>query len=203
MATNVYVDGFNLYYGALKNTPYRWLNLSELCRLLLPHDQINHIKYYTAKVKPLPKDPDQPLRQQVYLRALTTLPNVEIFHGQFLSHVVRMPLADLTGFAQVIKAEEKGSDVALAAHLVHDAHKGDYDTAVIISNDSDLVPPIRIVREELGKKVGILCPYKHRSFELLSVVAFMKRIRPSVLQASQFPDTITDGNGTFHRPASW
>ncbi|NCO34890.1 MAG: NYN domain-containing protein [Armatimonadetes bacterium] len=50
MPTNVYVDGLNLYYGALKGAPYRWLNLSELCRLLLPRDRINRIKYYTGVV---------------------------------------------------------------------------------------------------------------------------------------------------------
>jgi hypothetical protein len=47
---NVYIDGFNLYYGALKGTPYKWLDLSRLCQTLLPSDTIHEIKYFTARV---------------------------------------------------------------------------------------------------------------------------------------------------------
>ncbi len=46
--TYVYIDGFNLYYGALKKTPYRWLDLAELCRLMLPTSDVQRINYYTA-----------------------------------------------------------------------------------------------------------------------------------------------------------
>ncbi len=84
MKTNVYVDGFNLYYGCLKNTPYRWLDIAELCRLMLPKDHINQIKYFTALVSARPTDPDQPVRQQTYLRALRTIPNFTLVYGSFL-----------------------------------------------------------------------------------------------------------------------
>src|ERR1035438_9723485 len=69
---NVYVDGVNLYYGALKKTPYKWLDLSCLCNLLLPHDTINRIRYFTARVSSYAHDPGAPNRQQIYLRALAT-----------------------------------------------------------------------------------------------------------------------------------
>jgi len=49
---NVYVDGFNLYYGALKGTPLKWLDIAALCRLLLPGDTINRIRYFTARIQP-------------------------------------------------------------------------------------------------------------------------------------------------------
>ena len=80
--------------------------------------------YFTAHVKSLPNSPDAPARQQIYLRALRTLRNLEIIYGHFLSHHVRMPLAN-PGLGQpktveVIKTEEKGSDVNLAIHLLHD-----------------------------------------------------------------------------------
>jgi len=134
---------------------------------------------------------------------LATLPDVEVHLGQLLSHVVRLPQADGSGIAEVIKVEEKGSDVALAAHLVHHAHTDDYDTAVVISNDSDLVPPIRIVCKELGKQVGLVSPHKRPSVTLLAEVDFVKHIRRGALKASQFPDTLTDARGEFHKPASW
>ena len=120
--TNVYIDGFNLYYGALKGTPYRWLNIRKLCELLLPKNTVNSINYYTALVSARPSDPDQPVRQQTYLRALRTLPGVSVHLGHFLAHEVRMPLVPVPGtpqkYAMVIKTEEKGSDVNLATHLI-------------------------------------------------------------------------------------
>lgn len=70
MKVNVYIDGFNLYYGAVKGTPYRWLNLAEMCRLLLPRDQIEQIKYFTALVNPRPSDPDQRSRQETFLACI-------------------------------------------------------------------------------------------------------------------------------------
>jgi hypothetical protein len=68
--TIVYIDSFNLYYGCLKHTPYRWLNVEQMCTLLLPDHHILAIKYYTARIKPPADDPDKAVRQEVYLRAL-------------------------------------------------------------------------------------------------------------------------------------
>ncbi len=74
----VYVDGFNLYYSALKKTPYKWLNLLDLVNKLLPKNRVDMIKYFTARISARPEDPDQPTRQQTYFRALQTLPNNRI-----------------------------------------------------------------------------------------------------------------------------
>ena len=93
MKTNVYVDGFNLYYGCLKRTPHKWLDIAKLCRLILPRDQINEIKYFTALVSARPDDPNLPMRQLTYLRALATLPEASIIKGMFLSHPALLPLA--------------------------------------------------------------------------------------------------------------
>jgi uncharacterized LabA/DUF88 family protein len=153
LKATIYVDGFNLYYGALKNTPYRWLNLAKLCQIMLPRDTINQIKYFTALVNPRVTDPDQLTRQQIYLRALQTIPNVEIIYGHFLTHEIMMPLAPpKAGHVKVLKTEEKGSDVNLALHMLSDGYKNAYDVAVIVSNDSDLLLPIQFVKKELRKK---------------------------------------------------
>jgi len=188
MKTFVYVDGFNLYYGAVRGTPYKWLNVSELCRLLLPRHEIVRIKYFTARVVARPDDVDQPTRQQIFLRALRTLPNVDIIFGHFLSTETMMPLADLKGakrqYARVIKTEEKGSDVNLATHLVRDAFRKEFAAAVLITNDSDLQEPVRIVRQELGLPVGILNPHKRASRVLARQASFVKQIRKGVLRKS-------------------
>jgi hypothetical protein len=95
-----------------------------MCQLLFPHDEIVKIKYFTApiKIRMSDSDPDRPNRQQIYLRALKTIPNLEIIEGIFLKHKVSMKLAHKEGYALVIKHEEKGTDVNIATHLVHDAH---------------------------------------------------------------------------------
>jgi uncharacterized LabA/DUF88 family protein len=207
MVTNIYVDAFNLYYGCLKDTPYRWLNLAELCRLMLPYDTINQIKYFTAKVSARPSDPSQPVRQQTYLRALQTIPNLSIIYGQFKTSTAWMHLAHpqpgKPPYVEVLRTTEKGSDVNLATHLLIDGFRGNYDVAVVISNDSDLLEPIKFVINDLGKPVGILNPQKYASRDLAQHVTFMKAIRKGVLAASQFPSTLTDQHGTFHKPSTW
>ncbi len=70
MKTTVYIDGFNLYYGALKGTAYKWLDPLALCKIMIPDNEVTSIKYFTARVSPRPNDPDQPTRQNTYLRAL-------------------------------------------------------------------------------------------------------------------------------------
>jgi len=91
MQTIVYVDGFNLYYGCIRGTPFKWLNIGALAALLLPKNDIVGIKYFTARITARPGDPDQPVRQDTYLRALRTVPNLSIHFGHFLSHNVWMP----------------------------------------------------------------------------------------------------------------
>jgi uncharacterized LabA/DUF88 family protein len=203
----VYIDGFNLYYGALKNTPYKWLDVNKLCHLLLPKNDIIEIKYFTAKVKARLSDPTQHVRQQTYLRALGTLPNVSVVYGHFLSHPVNMLLANPPAagskYVSVIKTEEKGSDVNLATELLVDGFKNKYDVAVLITNDSDLLSPIKVVKSELNKLVGILNPQKNPSNVLKQEANFFKPIRQGVLVSSQFPQTLTDEKGTFHKPNSW
>ncbi len=206
MRTTVYIDGFNLYY-AIKRTPYRWLDPMAMSRLLLPGNVITNIKYYTAIVNARTHDPVQPVRQQTYLRALRTLPEMSIHFGEFQTHTVKMVLANPSPggptIVEVIKTEEKGSDVNLATHLLHDAYQDRFDVAVLVSNDSDLAEPLRIVTQELGKPVGILNSRKHPSFTLRQYAVFFKRVRAGVLAASQFPPVLTDAVGTFHKPATW
>ncbi len=205
LRTYIYIDGFNLYYGQTKNTQFKWLNLDALCRAYLDKNsnEILCIKYFTARVKSRPSDPDQHIRQQVYLRALRTIPHLEIIYGHFLSHEVNMPLANGSGSARVIKTEEKKSDVNIATHMLDDAYKNLYDLAVLVSNDSDLSEPLKIIREEMCKKIGILNPQQNQSKELGKYALFQKQIRTGALASCQFPDQMHDKNGTIIKPSKW
>jgi uncharacterized LabA/DUF88 family protein len=203
--TNIYVDGFNLYYGCLKDTPYRWLDLWALSKRLFPRDRIGRIRYCTAIVDAR-DDPQQPQRQQTYIRALETIPNLSVHYGSFRTDERRLLLVKPpkigSKFAKVWKTEEKGSDVNLASYLLLDTFKGDCTTAVVISNDADLKKPIEIAMQE-GVKVGVVNPHpaKRRSRDLKST--FFKQIRESALRQCQFPPTLQDSRGTIHKPPTW
>ena len=190
MKTNIYIDGFNLYYGCVKGTPYKWLDVAKMCRLLLPKDNIHRIKYFTALVTPRPKDPDQPLRQKAFLRALRTIPNLEIILGTFLSHEVTMPRSPIgSGFVKVIKTEEKGSDVNLATHLLLDGFRNDYELAIVVSNNSDLFADSSS-HGTIRQAFGLLNPQRDPSVALIPHVLFVKNIRQNVLKNSQFPPVV-------------
>ena len=207
MATTVYIDGFNLYYGALRGTPHKWLDLESLCRRLLPKDEITRIRYFTARITARPQDPQQAQRQETYFRALRTLPLVSIHYGHFLTRAVRMPLTEPGRYgqrtAEVLRTDEKGSDVNLASHLLLDGFQGACNTAVVVTNDSDLRVPIRIAEQELGLTVGVINPHlpEFRSRALRGT--FFKQLRTSALASSQLPEVLVDTHGEIRKPTGW
>lgn len=181
--------------------------ISEPCARLLPPNKIQRIRYFTAKVS-VQADPHQPVRQSTYLRALQTVPGLTVHLGHFLTSTVRIPLANpVPGgprTVEVIKTEEKGSDVNLATYLLADAFRADADTFVVVSNDSDLMEPIRLVSQELGYRAGILNPHPVVSRALQRAEpSFTKQIRRGVLAASQFPEKLSDANGPIAKPTTW
>lgn len=232
MRTIVYVDGFNLYYLRLRNNPhFKWINLKRLAEEALgPNKQVVGVKYYTARVSGN-LDPGAPARQQALISALESVPEISIHYGNFLysekwAYLVRPPQTRPAGYnwpqplpdlVWVAKTEEKGSDVNLATHLVRDALTNQFDTAVVISNDTDLVEPIRVVTQEVGKAVGLLSPYPpnapinprtgkrpQASRSLKNVSTFCRYIHNSHLRAAQFPDPIVlPGGASIVRPATW
>lgn len=205
MKTILYIDGFNFYYGA-RRFGIRWIDPRAIARALLPDHEIARIRYFSALIKPDPMDPDKSTRQHTYLRALRTLPEVDIQLGAFLQSVKKMPLFPLSTPPEkvdVLKTEEKGSDVNLAVALLLDAFDDAMECAVVLSNDSDLLEPIRITRRRFKKTVGLINPQKRLSYALQPEVDFYKQIRRGVLEACVFADTLTDAQGTFHKPPTW
>ncbi len=208
MRTSIYVDGFNLYYGAVKGTPWKWLDLKGLfAKLLRPHHRITDIKYFTARVSGH-RDPQQPIRQQTYWRALqATTPELTLYQGTFLTHPVTWPLAvPIAGqtHAKVLKTEEKGSDVNLAVHLLNDAWLDKYDCAVVVSNDSDLAEAMRLISQHHPSKLlGLVFPrhHGHPSAQLVKHASFVKKLGPHLLADSQLPEAIPGTN--LRKPASW
>ena len=220
MGTYVFIDGFNLYNGAVKGTQYKWLNLSEVCQTLFPGKTIDLIRYFTARVIAFDHDLQAPVRQDVYLRALRTLPNLEIHdEGWFASRPTLLPQYPLAyrpqgqsppprppQMVQVLRSEEKRTDVDIATHLLLDCFHNRFDEAVVISNDGDLASPIQTVRDEFGKRIVVVNPHhKSRiSGHLIKASSHcLRSINRKVLANSQFPTTLTDIKGEFAKAPSW
>lgn len=204
MKTYVYIDGFNLFYGALKGTPYKWLDVSKLCKTVLHSDHdITKIKYYTARVKERRYNRGQAQRQEVYLRALRSIPNLEIIYGHFLeTEVTVFRPHDNPRYVTGAKFEEKGSDVNLGVDLVDDAHRQKFEAAVLLTNDSDLQRPIQIARR-LGYPVGLINPFRKASKSLSRQASFIRSIKPSALRRSQFPDPLRHKKRDISKPEGW
>lgn len=217
---NVYIDGFNLYHGCFddqQNRPhwgaYRWLNLASLCDKLCPDFEVVTIRYFTALVDPLPDNPHNRDRQLAYLRALDTIPNLEIHRGRFATtlhwRVKAQPNSkpptpvDPLEKVCVIEREEKGSDVNLASYLLMDGFQRDYDVGVVITNDSDLAEPIRLIKEMLGLRVEIINPRKRVAADLQGIADSYSTIREWMVRESQFADRIKDEHGLISRPDTW
>lgn len=207
MRVFVYVDGFNLYYRALKGTPHRWLNLDLLAkRLVRPGDTIDRVRYFTARVKARAGDPDAPRRQQIYLSALGTVPNIEFHFGNFLTKTKMRPLAHVpTRFVEVLDTEEKGSDVNLAVHLVNDAWSNHFDVALVLSQDTDLIEPLRMVSKGVGKPVGLVWLDGRRPDKgMANAASFVRHVSQADLVASQFPQQLPRNAGApIVKPKGW
>lgn len=213
-----YVDGFNLYYGALRKSPHRWLDLHRWATLLMPGYAVDKVVYCTARVVNRPSDPSASTRQDAYLRALRTLtPRVQIEEGLFTVRpkmarrmaTTRCVCCDGTllspcdccdgPLVQIEKTEEKGSDVNLAVNLVRDAAVGAMNAALVVSGDSDIQGAVDVARG-FGVTVAVADPRNGHSLQGDE----RRRVRAGSLAAAQFPDTLSDLEGrVVKRPPTW
>lgn len=207
LRTIVYIDGFNFYYGLLKKSHYKWLDLSKLFKTILSEENdLIKIKYFTAKVQPTDRDPQVNIRQDTYFRALEICcPEVEIYFGHFLRHKIFAENANPPpNRIEIFKTEEKGSDVNLALHLLNDAWSNVFDCAIIVSNDSDLATALEFVKEQHKKTIGLVtpgAPLRKTSRQLLKYADFIKPIRKWALEKSLLPNKLP--NSEIKKPIGW
>ena len=192
MSTNVYIDGLNLYHGALKGSKYKWLDVRRLAEELLPRDCVKDVYYFTARMMVSGGNGGRRQRQDLYLRALTSLPRVEVVYG------VHRPRGN--------SWEEKKTDVNIATQMVFDAFLGNFTRALVVSNDSDLFAPVRRIREDLNLTVTVANPVlRQRAHqELRTAATNVLEIESKHLAASQFPPKVQDPAGRWiTKPPSW
>ena len=213
--TIVYIDSFNLYYGSLRGTEYKWLDLKQMAqRMIKPDHLITAVKVFTATPIPSDDDPDVARRQDVYFRALRAqIPEIEFINGHFLSHPIwaRRSRPGRNGkpqYVEIMKSEEKGSDVNLSVHLLNDAWLDAFDSAIVVINDSDIAEAIKLARAR-KKIVGVLAPVKKPgedngrkvSHQLKTVASFLRIIGSRAITKSQMPSPIPGTN--IHKPTGW
>lgn len=199
-----YIDGFNLFFGMkeMKWKRYYWLNLHALIESLLkPGQSLLLVKYFTAMVSATPRDPDKSKRQSTYIDALSTLDNVEIIKGHYLSKTAKCVQCG----NQWVRFEEKMTDVNIATQLLIDSYNDRFDTAILISADSDLCPPVSVIRQTFPeKRVVAVFPPGRKSKQLQNLVSADMILGRGKLEAAQFPESVLLRNGYMvKRPEKW
>jgi uncharacterized LabA/DUF88 family protein len=196
-----FVDGFNLYHALREKSEYhkyKWLDLSKLCAAFtMKKDKVVDIYYFTALTTW-----NQPkiARHKDYIRALESK-NVHIIYGEFKRRDKLCPLCKKTFHT----FEEKQTDVNVAIYLFKLAIQDSYDTAIIISGDSDLIPSLSAVRTMFpNKRLGVIIPIGRASESLKQTAHFHMKMKQYHLQSSLFPAIVNLGqNQTVTCPESW
>ena len=213
MRTIVYIDGYNLYYGLLRDTPWQWLDLEKLARkLLTPKYEIAEIKYFTARIRSERHMPVTPHDQSIYLEALSQNPLIKIIEGCYKRYRARMPFVkepclscDKAAYATVWKTEEKQSDVNLSVEITSDIYENRCDAVVLISGDSDHCAALALARRRLGKTTVVFNPHQGDCVELRQLSTFCRNIPRDLPAQCQLPDEVPVGaNGRrLHCPPAW
>lgn len=196
----VYVDGFNLYFGMLDaGFDYcKWLNLNLLIKNLLNHNQeLVEVKYFTSRVS---NNPEKQKRQNVYIEALESV-GVKIYYGNYQSDTIECKRCNNIW----PKFNEKMTDVNIATQILIDAYQNKYDMAMLISGDSDLVPPIKAVHEIFkNKRVFVAFPPKRHNQSVALVARGSLTIGRKKLVESQFEEKVAKKDGyVLNKPSIW
>lgn len=198
MRVSFFIDGFNLYHSIAEFNPdFKWLDLYSLCKSYLkPDETILHVFYFTSYNN---WEPGKAERHRVYIRALENS-GVTVIFGKFK----RVRRYCTSCGAHYSTHEEKQTDVNIAMAMLEGAFKNEYDKAVIVSGDSDLLPPIRRIHANFPKiRVGVIAPMGRRAKELKDTADFFIKMERHDLCQSLFPATITIGTSSLTAPESW
>ena len=230
MNTAVYIDGYNLYYGRLRHTGYKWLDVVALTEDILrnqdPDSVVTGVKYFTAPAlaRFASHGQDSVIAQERYHRALKSRhPKLTIIYGThsiddsgtLLPRFVDGQAFDKNERVRVWKLEEKKTDVNLALEMYRDALSGRFQQIVIFSNDSDAEPALKAVRDDFPEiTVGVVTPIEpraedgkgHRSISTsLSNYAHWTRrhILDEELARAQLPLRVPTKKKPIDKPAHW
>ena len=199
-----YIDGFNLFFGLRERgwRRYYWLDMAAMSRALLkPNQTLGGCHYFTARISADASSSQSIARQGVWLDALAARPDIVCHFGQYQFKTMQCHHCG----SSWAKPEEKMTDVNIATQLVADAYEDRYDTALLVSGDSDLAPPIRLIRSRFpNKRVVVVFPPRRHAVQLRSAAHSALHLGADKLRNSLLPDRIEGKNGyVLHRPDAW
>ncbi len=222
MKTIVYIDGFNLYYGRLKHTPYKWLNLYELFQKqllpsLVPGFDLIKVKFFTAPIKAkFSRHGHVALHsQQKYHKALKTLfgEQIEIIEGSYSAREANLiqhcEKLDLNKTHRVWRLEEKKTDVNIALQMYRDVVKEQCEQVILCTNDTDLEPALSLIKSDFPHiSIGLVIPSppeKRKAQTELSKLAKWTRhhISDNELANVQMPAVIPTTKKAVFKPDYW
>lgn len=197
----IYVDGFNLYFGLTSKgwRRYYWLNIQMLAQnLLKPNQRLFLTKYFTARIA---GPPDKEKRQSTYIEALETLSEFQISYGKYQLNPRQ---CSQCGFQDEVP-NEKMTDVNIAVEILKDAYQDEFDVALLISVDSDLVPPVKTGRELFPNKLVVVAsPPGRYSISLAKSASKSFVINRRNIAKSLLPQEIEKADGYILRcPPLW
>lgn len=199
-----YIDGFNLYHGMRSKDwrKYYWLDVVELSRCFLKQSQrLDEVHYFTSRI--LPRDGrDSAMRRQIcYLDALESLPLLSLHFGRFLE---KASVCRHCG-GERLSYEEKMTDVNIATKMLVDAFDDQFDTALLVSADSDFTTLVRVILSRFPEKriIAVRPPGRH-SEDLKRTATANLTIDEASLRSSQLPLNVTSKDGyVLIRPKEW
>lgn len=223
LRTIAYIDGFNLYFGCLKQVPHcRWLDVESLVRTLCkeqdPQTNLVAIKYFTApiKTKLSPRGRDSAKAQRTYMQALATYcPTIQIIEGKYFivsgSYYGDTSPVDFSKKYRVLRPEEKQTDVNIALHMLSDATDELCEQQVLFSNDSDCAPIFSTIRQRHpAMRLGVVPPFlktktdRYPSRELIELSDWSRKpISESLLLECQLPERIPTRKKPILKPTHW
>jgi uncharacterized LabA/DUF88 family protein len=224
MKTTLYIDGYNIYYGLVRNTPYKWLDIVKLFTNIAkentPSLEIVDIKFFTSpvKIKFASHGEQSQKSQNDYHNALEkTYPTLSIINGYFDITEGWFPKhqlpVDRNDKVKTWKLEEKQTDVNIALNIYRDVNKSGIEQIVLVSNDSDLSPALQAVKEDFPNiKIGAIMPIRRRDGSKtrppnasISKYADWTRehINESELEDSQLPNVVPTKKRAYFKPKYW
>lgn len=201
--TIVYIDGFNLYFS-MREQKWRkhyWLNVQAFAQSLTRESHLEKVKYFTSRISQDGNDKGKRKRQAIYLEALSTLPNTNLYFGQYRE---RDPIPCKCG-NRIVVPEEKMTDVNIATEMLVDAFFDRFDKALLVTADSDLCAPVRAIKEDFAEKKVVICFPPHRWVKSLADSAHgYFFIKESHLSRNQLKEKLISKSGyELCRPAEW
>jgi uncharacterized LabA/DUF88 family protein len=207
-----YVDGFNFYYGIKakkqidKNWQYAyWIDIVKLfSQFLSPNQVLEKVIYFTAS----PLNQEKSNRQGAFLNANKLLNNskFEVVRGKYLKKIIECPNCKYA----ISRPEEKKTDVNLAIRMIGDCIEDKTDVIVLVSGDSDLLPPVEFIKQKYPqKRIRVYFPPTIFSIDLKNnikqnngKIVFLENNINKFIN-SVMPDVVTSNGKTYTIPDKW